>query len=187
MMRALAAAEREGIPSRENAVAQRSADERLPLLTLAARGAVVERLVDGRELARFRSLCKPGGSVRARLTFGRDDDDGIRIEGTLRVPVLVDCQRCLEAVPVDLDTDFAVVAFTSETEAARLENRGDVLELGTSEPTLAAVIEDELILALPQRPCARRDCERAPPLAYPPETERGDNPFGALAALKKGK
>ena len=106
--------------------------------------------------------------------------------GTLSVPVLLDCQRCLEAVPVDLGTDFAVVAVTSEADAARLATRGDVLELETCEPTLAELIEDELILALPQRPCARRDCEKAPPLAYPPETERGDNPFGALAALKKG-
>ncbi|MCY4563458.1 MAG: YceD family protein [Gammaproteobacteria bacterium] len=167
-------------------MAQRSADERLPLVTLAARGAVVERLVDCRELARFGRLCKPDGSVRARLTFGPDDDGGIRIEGTLSVPVLLDCQRCLEAVPVDLGTDFAVVAVTSEADAARLGTGGDVQELGTCEPTLAELIEDELILALPQRPCARRDCEKAPPLAYPPETERGDNPFGALAALKKG-
>ena len=98
----------------------------------------------------------------------------------------VDCQRCLEAVPVDLGTDFAVVAVTGEAEAARLGIRDDVLELDTGEPTLADVIEDELILALPQRPCARRKCEKAPPLAYPPDTERRDNPFGALAALKKG-
>ena len=186
MMRALAAAERRGNPSRENAVAQRSADERLPLVMLASRGAVVERLVDCRGLTRFGGLCRAVGSVRVRLSFGRVDDGGIRIEGSLRVPIHVDCQRCLEAVPVDLSTDFAVVAVTGEADAARLGAGGDVLELGTCEPTLADVIEDELILALPQRPCARRDCEKAPPFAYPPETERGENPFGALAALKKG-
>jgi len=185
MIRALAAAERGAKPSRENAVAQRSADERLPLVTLAARRAVVERLVDCRGLARFGALCKSDGNVRVRLSFGRNDEGGIRIEGTLGGPVSVDWQRCLEAVPLGLDTDLAVVAGTCEAGAARLGAGSDVLELGTCEPTLADVIEDELILALPQRPCARRDCEKAPPFAYPPENERGDNPFEALAALKK--
>lgn len=174
------------MPSRENAVAERNADERLPLVTLAARGAVVERVVDSRGLPRFRRLCKPGGDVRARLSFDSDDDGGIRIEGALRVPVRIDCHRCLESVPVELSTDFAVIAAMNEADATRLGGAGDVLELTSGEPTLADVIEDELILALPQRPCARRDCEKAPPFAYPPENVRRDNPFGSLAALKKG-
>ena len=163
-----------------------SADERLPLATLAARGAVVERPVDCAGLPRFRRLCRPGGSVRTRLAFSRGEDGGIRISGTLSVPVSVDCQRCLEAVPVELRTDFAVVAVMSEADAARVGTEADVVELGSCEPTLAEVIEDELILALPQQPCARRDCKKAPPLAWPPEAERRDNPFQALAALKQG-
>lgn len=165
-------------------MAERSADERLPLANLAARRAVVERFVDSRDLPRFRRLCKPGGDVRARLSFG-SGDRGIRIEGMLRVPVRMDCHRCLESVPVELHTDFAVFAAMNEADASRLGATGDVLELTSDEPTLAEVIEDELILALPQRPCAKRNCEKAPPLAYPPDGEGEDKPFGALAALKK--
>lgn len=166
-------------------MAQRSADERLPLQALAAQGAVIERLVDSAGLPRFRRLCQPDGGVRARLAFGADDAVGIRIEGTLSVPVRVGCHRCLEAVAVELSTDFALVAAMNEADAARLGASGDVLTLGTTEPTLAEVIEDELILALPQRPCASRDCEKAPPFDYPPESVRRDNPFGSLAELKK--
>jgi uncharacterized protein len=166
-------------------VAERSADERLPLESLAVRGAVIERWVDGRDLPRFSGLCKPGNGVRAHLSFGPDDEGCIQIEGTLTASVFVDCQRCLEAVPLELSTDFAVVAVMNEADAARLGARGDVLELGTREPTVAEVIEDELILALPQRPCTRRNCDKAPPLAYPRKTQREDNPFGSLAALKE--
>ena len=172
------------MPSRESAVAGGSAGERLPLESLAARGAVVERFVDSRGLPRFRRLCKPGGDVRARLSFGSDEGD-VRIEGTLSVPVRVDCHRCLESVPVELNTDFAVTAATNEADATRLGATSDVLELTSGEPTLAEVIEDELILALPERPCPKRDCEKAPAFAYPPDGGRRDNPFESLAALKK--
>ena len=161
-----------------------NAGERLPLATLAARGAVVERSVDCGGLPRFGRLCKPGGSARTRLSFHRDEDGDIRIEGTLAALVFVDCQRCLEAVRVELRSDFAVVCVMSEADAARLGAGADVLELETGEPTLAEVIEDELILALPQQPCTRRNCEKAPPMAWPPEAGQRDNPFGALAALK---
>ena len=185
MIRVLAAAERGGVPPRKSAVADRSAEERLSIETLAESAAVVERLVDCAGLPRFGELCRPAGSVRTRLSFGRNEPGGIRIEGTLRVRVFVNCQRCLGAVPVDLGSDFDLIAVAGQSEAARLGATGDVLELTAGEPTLADLIEDELILALPQRPCTRQDCEKAPPFAYPPGPEPGDNPFDALAALKK--
>ena len=165
--------------------APRNAGERLPLSTLAARGAVIERSVDCSGLARFRRLCKPRGNVRTRLSFRCDEGGDIRIEGRLAVPVSVDCQRCLEAVPLELRTNFAVAAATNEADAARLGALGDVLKLESGEPALAEVIEDELILALPQQPCARRSCEKAPPFAWPPESGRRDSPFEVLAALKE--
>ncbi len=163
----------------------RSAGERLPLRPLAESRAIVEAVVDSGELPRFNRLCKRAGGVRARLAFASDGDGGILVEGTLRVPVRIDCHRCPESVPVDLRTQFAVAAATNEADAARLGAVGDVLELSSGEPTLAEVIEDELILALPQQPCARRDCEKVPPLAYPPNDVRPDNPFRSLGALKQ--
>ena len=158
-------------------------DERLPLTSLAAQAAVVERCLDGGELPRFRRLCKSSEGIRARLAFGVGDEGGIAINGTLGATVVVDCQRCLDAIAVELRSEFSVVAVANEADAVRLAHRSDLLEVESLEPTLAEVIEDELILMLPMRPCERRDCDRAPALAYPPEARYKRNPFESLAAF----
>ena len=166
-------------------LAGHSVDERLPLALLTAREAFVERVVDGRDLPRFNQLCEPQEGIRVRLSFSPDENDNIRIDGVLASRLSVPCHRCLEAVSVELITRFSVVGVTSDAEAARLAARQDVLQLVSDEPTLAELIEDELILALPQKPCAEENCDKAPPVAYPRQTPEKDNPFRSLALLKE--
>ena len=160
-------------------------DERLPLKTLAARDAVVERCVDARALTRFRRLCRSIDSVRARLSFGMEDKDDIRIKGLLTATVVVDCQRCLDPISVGLRSEFSVLAVADANDVARLADRGDLLEVDSYEPTLAELIEDELILTLPIRPCDLGNCEKAPPLAYPQNVPGKRKPFESLAALTR--
>ncbi len=159
-------------------------DERLPLRSLAAQAAVIERSVDVCALPRFRRLCKASEGIRVWLSFGLGDEAVVRINGTLSATVLVDCQRCLDDVAVELRSAFSVLVVTNETDAARLADRGDLLEVESLTPTLAEVIEDELILTLPMRPCERQHCEKAPALAYPPPRQR-NKPFASLDRLMK--
>ena len=94
-------------------------------------------------------------------------------------------------MPVDLESDFSVAIVASETEATRLGAARDVLRVDGDEAGLAELIEDELILALPERPCPQADCPQAPPLASPagaldegaPATTQ---PFAALRGWKAG-
>ena len=160
-------------------------DERLPLALLAARRAVIERTVDGRDLPRFSRLCESRDGIRARLSFRPDESGCVLIDGALTASLSVECHRCLVPVAVALSTSFSVAAVMNDADATRLGARKDVLEVATGEPTLAELIEDELILSLPQRPCAKPRCDKAPPVVYPPETRDADNPFRSLAALKK--
>ncbi len=160
--------------------------ERLPLRSLATRREAIERHVDADALPRFRRLCELEGSIHARLSFGLDDEGYIRIAGTLAASVRVACQRCLDATPVDLNAGVRVVVATNEADATRLGGKGDVVVVATPEPTLAELIEDELILTLPMRPCARRNCGKAPPFAYPSAAQCQRNPFASLAELNKG-
>lgn len=102
------------------------------------------------------------------------------------VPVRLDCQRCLQPLTLTLQADRRLRFVRGEQEAARLdeETEDDVLAL---EPRLdlAALIEDELILALPLVP--RHDaCPQplAAPAAADPvqaEAETAPHPFAALA------
>ena len=97
------------------------------------------------------------------------------------------CQRCLRPVDVTLVVDRRLFFVEGEDAAAALDIEGDedVLAL---EPAidLQALIEDELLLALPLIP--RHDvCPEplvqatADDVAPPPE----EHPFAALAALKR--
>ena len=101
-----------------------------------------------------------------------------------RATVWMTCQRCLQPVAVALDVDRQVRFVRGEDEAARLDAEGedDVLPLERSLD-LAALVEDELLLALPLVPRH----ERCPaPLQVPAEqVEPAENPFAALAALKR--
>lgn len=163
--------------------------ERFRLSELAGPEARISRNVDGSDLKRFSALCDCPEAVRVRLRFRFDRHGVVRMDGELAARVVVECHRCTEPVPVDLESDFSVVIVASEAEATRLGAERDVLRVDGDEAGLAELIEDELILALPERPCLQADCPQAPPLASPagaldegaPETTQ---PFAALRGWK---
>ena len=100
--------------------------------------------------------------------------------------VHVTCQSCLEPMAVALHVDrlFRFVATEEEALLEDEESEEDVL----SEPhdvDLFALVEDELLLALPLVP-RHGGCIAAYQDAEPAElVEEKPNPFAALAALKK--
>ena len=102
-------------------------------------------------------------------------------------PVALQCQRCLQAVAQTLVVDRRLRFVRSETEAERLDetSEDDVLVL-SPRLDLHALVEDELILALPLVP--RHDGPCPEPLPMPADDladeEPAPNPFAALAALR---
>ena len=100
--------------------------------------------------------------------------------------VRLECQRCLQpmAEPLAVDRRFRFVA--DEDQAAVLDeaSEDDVL-VASHSFDLAALIEDELILALPLVP---RHPACPEPLPVTPDAgadEAAPNPFAALAALRR--
>ena len=103
--------------------------------------------------------------------------------------VWMTCQRCLQPLPVDLSIDRAVRFVASEAEAERLdaESEDDVLALEAALDA-QALVEDELLLALPLVP-RHAECRPAVPLVAADEEEDvppEEHPFAKLAALKRG-
>jgi uncharacterized protein len=116
-----------------------------------------------------------GGSAQTWLHLG----------ATTRLALV--CQRCLAPVetPVEAERSFLFVA--DEDTAARLDadTEEDVLAM-TRALDLRALVEDELLLALPLVP--RHDvCPQPLPIPHADDTaeEVPANPFAALAALKR--
>ena len=104
-----------------------------------------------------------------------------------RAQVKLQCQRCLQALEMDLAVDRHFLFVASEEEAARLDEHSeeDVLVL-QPRLDLRELIEDELILAVPLVPRHEGDCPDPLPMSLGdlPEEAPQPNPFAALAALR---
>lgn len=158
------------------AAARRSFDGRLPLASMA-------RLRD--------LLADTEGEARFALEFGHDALQMPFAELRVDADLPLICQRSLQRFlqPVTVSQRFALVRGSDgdeeDIEASLLPDY-EVLQLaedGMLRP--AALVEDELILAVPLVPTmpGSESVERDWPV--PPEEEARANPFAALALLKK--
>ena len=102
--------------------------------------------------------------------------------------VLLQCQRCLQPLPTTLVVDRRIRFVDGEDEAARLdeESDDDVLAL-PPRLDLPALVEDELILALPLVPRHDGDCPVPLPASTAIESDDATpaHPFAALAAWRR--
>ena len=100
------------------------------------------------------------------------------------------CQRCLGTVdvPLDVDRSFRFVADESSAEALDDECEEDLLVL-SREFDLHALIEDELLMALPLVPrhevCPQELPMQSSDADFEQASEEKPNPFAVLQGLRK--
>jgi uncharacterized protein len=151
--------------------------------------AQFERLLDGWPA----DAPAPEGEVQWSATGEQHKPKALEPERWLhleaRTQVWRECQRCLQPVALALALERSLRFVRTEDEAARLdaESEDDVLALERAFD-LRALVEDELLLALPLVP-THEVCPE--PLPMEAAAEEGDeasaqaaHPFAALAALK---
>jgi uncharacterized protein len=142
----------------------------------------------------WRGLCDPlsdtVGTVQAKFVFERDERKSVVIHSFIDTEVKMVCQRCLELVtlPIHSECSYAVVKEGANTQS--LPKGYDVLELGEDPLDLHALIEEELLLALPIVPAHHpEECQQ--PAGLDDESEPSEdevtrsNPFSVLAQLKR--
>lgn len=130
------------------------------------------------------------GPVRLALRFSLDADGRCRIAGTAEAPADVACERCLRAVRRKLVARIDVLAVCSEAAAEQVMPERDACVLAGSETPIEALVEDDLLLSLPNRVCEGREtCPHTPAMAYPPDAACAaeSHPFAALAALRDAR
>ena len=167
--------------------------ERLPVHIDPIRLAETRRLLQGEvalaEMSRLvEALQDNDGNVSVSLEFGIDEE-GIRVmRGRVQGEVTLLCQRCLEPMRQQIDSEFSLGLVRNETEADELPSYYEPLLLDGKPLFLRDVIEDEMLLALPIVPRHPADeCEaRLESSGTEKEQEDGkrDNPFAGLAGLK---
>ena len=140
---------------------------------------------------RLSGLVAGAGAVAIALEFRRDDRDRTVVEGSVRLPLMLECQRCLESVGQVVDVPVRLCVVGSEAQAAELIDEIDAFVLPGGEVSIVGLIEDDLLLAVPGQVCQAYDeCPRRPGLSYPAagrDVPNGQvNPFGVLSKLKAG-
>lgn len=119
------------------------------------KGVVIEGELSQKELARLSDVVTDNsGNIEYRLEFGIDALQNRYIRGRIKTQVVLQCQRCLKDYRLDIDCTVALAFVHTDFEAQRAEESAlepflvDKKEL--IDPRV--LIEDELLLALPQIP-----------------------------------
>ena len=153
------------------------------LRRLAAAGASIEGRVTLSELPRLReALSSPEGEAQVALAIGVDDEGFRCVSGTVRAAPLLQCQRCLGDVPVAIDAQVNLALVWREDEIPSLPSRFEGIVVGTEPVDVHALIEEELLLALPLVARHEADeCSMAAPQAGSPADDDAtrENPFAA--------
>ena len=155
----------------------------------AERGNKIEGQVPVTEMARLVPLLsRPDGVCQVELQFGKDLQGIATITGTIHAELVLVCQRCMEAMPYNLDIKVSLGLVNSEAEAERLPKIYDPLEIETDKLFVHDLVEDEIILALPVVSVHTPDqcgVELTRETDEPGTAPKRDNPFAVLAGLKK--
>lgn len=130
-------------------------------------------------------LSRLEGVAEYRFLFSRDQHRRPLIEGHVEATLWQTCQRCLEEMPIRVDSNFSLVVVQGYDEAEQLDDTFEPLLAEEGAVSLLELVEDELLLALPVV-ALHAHCE-AP--AYDDEEmtveEPRENPFAALKHLKE--
>ena len=174
-----------------------SGQQRLPIemdpFRMAEQGRRFSGQIEIGHLKRLLPLLESSeGTVDVELAFDIDEI-GIRyLQGHLAARLELRCQRCLEAMEYPLESDFLLAIIQSDGEAERLPGTYEPLVVETTPLHIQDVIEDELLLSIPQIPmhtdeaCGDQYMAEETDLAEQQEEQTDKvNPFAVLEKLKK--
>jgi len=141
-------------------------EERLAYANLARQGARVERHLPCAALPRLAELAPGRGEVAVELEFRLDGSGRSWVRGHAGQLVEAGCQRCLERFERPLQADFDL-CIVHDDDVREIAEGTDVLVAEGETLSIAEIVEDELLLGLPERLCQEEPCRFAPALSYP--------------------
>lgn len=123
-------------------------------IQLAERGARLTGTLPLKGMSRLAQTALEGsGDVFVDLAFERGEGENVLLlHGRLQVRLRVTCQRCLEAMDLELEAaPWLILLRPDARRVPREEDEPDTLVV--DKPlALSALVEDELLLALPMVP-----------------------------------
>jgi uncharacterized protein len=140
------------------------------------------------------ALMTVAGEVVFDIRFSRDARHRACIRLQVQAELGLECQRCLQQMehPVEAVVDLSVIEVPAEAE--RLPDEYEPVLVDDGRLRLLDLVEDELLLAIPQIPMHRLDaCQpilaggTAPEPAQQAANSGRPNPFAVLQGLKTDK
>ena len=166
--------------------------DRLPVLidpvSFSERGKRLCGAIDLSGLTRLSGmLLDNSGVVEVDLSFDKEGRLST-IQGEIKANLIVECQSCLKQLVLPISRDFKLGLVNSLEQADRLASDCEPLILENEKISLNELVEDELLLALPDYPrheyeCVERD-EVKSAVKDIDEQLTTNNPFSVLAKLK---
>lgn len=163
------------------------------LRKLAAASATVGGAVDVQALTRLLPLLlDTAGSVDVELRLGSDEEGYRTIRGRITASAVLQCQRCLGPVALDLDVPVSLAMVWAEKEIPSLPSRYEGVVVGEDPADLYDLVEEEMLLSLPL--VAAHESGRCPsqPEAWEQNEDdvaaepRRENPFAVLRDRGEG-
>ena len=130
------------------------------------------------------------GEVVFDWVFDCDAQNNYRIHGNLNTIVALQCQRCLQIVDYPISAQVRLIILENQQPDDHLPDGYEALILQEMPVSLARLVEDELILALPiialHEQCPQNEHQlSAEAQQIMQQKLAASNPFHVLAALKK--
>jgi len=151
----------------------------------ATAGATQQGILPLGDFPRLRDmLASDAGEVSYAVEGVLDERGRPALRVAVRATLPLRCQRCLEALPFEVESDETLVLAASQAEidAEPADAESPDRLVAAAEMSVRDLIEDELILALPYAPrhesCEGRAAEAA---------EGKVSPFAGLRGMLRGK
>ena len=124
--------------------------DRIEPALLAEKGARLDGRVALGQMERLTPLlASEPGEAWVELAFSIDAEGLRTVHGRVRAEVALRCQRCLQPVPVAIDSEFHLAVVTSVTEERRLHGGLEPIDCSAGPVATARLVEDEILLDLP--------------------------------------
>jgi len=154
---------------------------------LADGGTEVDFAVPLAELSGLRSLrAGVAGSVGGRVQFARREGLAVA-ELTMSGMLTLECQRCMQAMQLPLQTATRVALIASEAEAGRLPADLEPVLAEGGRISIGQLITEELLLVLPIVPlhADSAECSAVPAVTAQQPASETHRPFAGLDELLK--
>ena len=158
---------------------------------LVEQGRKLDGVSDIASLSRIDDLlADKDGTLSVNLTFYRNESALPALKGQITGDLSLICQRCLDKMSLPIATTMELVFVSNDEKAQSLQDGYETYLVEDSRILLNDLIEDEVLLSIPQL-VVHEDCEPYRPLIeVTPETisqtvhEEKNNPFAVLKNLK---